>query len=104
MTERPSTVGCETQRQTEMSKPNKGWSWDRRAVFVMVTAVAAQIAPIAANPVSAAGPKVNVIVREAAGAGNAPENAVRRYGGKVTQQLSLIHGFSAKLPSGAVTT
>jgi serine protease AprX len=44
----------------------------------------------------------SVIVREAPGAGDAPERAVRRLGGTVERQLSIINGFSAKVPAAAV--
>jgi serine protease AprX len=41
---------------------------------------------------------VSVIVREFAGAGNAPERAVSAFGGSVGRELDIIGGFTAEVP------
>ena len=43
-----------------------------------------------------------VVVLEHAGAGNAPEQAVRALGGSVQRPLRLVGGFSARVPAGSV--
>jgi serine protease AprX len=45
---------------------------------------------------------VSVIVRELAGAGNAPERAVSALGGSVEEPLGIIGGFTATLPADRV--
>jgi hypothetical protein len=45
---------------------------------------------------------VGVIVREAPGAGSAPEAAVRELGGRVGTQVELIQGFTAKVPADSI--
>ena len=42
---------------------------------------------------------MRVIVQERAGAGSAPEEAVRRLGGQVTRALPIVGGFAATMPS-----
>jgi serine protease AprX len=51
---------------------------------------------------AAGGPQVQVVVREVAGAGNAPEALVERLGGTVGRQLRIIGGFAATVPAPAV--
>jgi serine protease AprX len=57
------------------------------------------VGPAAAQAatVSSAAP-VQVVVRETPGAGQLPEQVVERLGGTVVRQLSVINGFSAKVP------
>ena len=68
------------------------------ATLVGAPAVASTPSPVADSPT------VSVIVREASGAGDAPERHVRRLGGTVDRQIALIGGFSASLPASAVAT
>ncbi|HYM52087.1 MAG TPA: S8 family serine peptidase, partial [Candidatus Dormibacteraeota bacterium] len=49
-----------------------------------------------------AGELISVIVREAPGAGDVPEQLVETSGGNVGRQLPVINGFAAELPRGAV--
>jgi serine protease AprX len=49
-----------------------------------------------------AGELISVIVREAPGAGDVPEQLVEASGGTVGRPLDIIHGFSAELPRGAI--
>jgi serine protease AprX len=49
-----------------------------------------------------AGQLISVIVREAPGAGDLPQRLVEASGGTVGQRLSIINGFEAKVPVGAV--
>jgi len=51
---------------------------------------------------SPAGPPVDVIVRQVAGAGQAAEAAVERLGGHVGRHLGIIDGFSAQVPTNRV--
>jgi serine protease AprX len=69
-------------------------------VFAAAAVVAGMAGPAAAatQPASSA-EQVSVIVREAAGAGTAPERAVATLGGTVERQLSVIGGFEANLPA-----
>jgi serine protease AprX len=74
----------------------------RAAVTVAATAalalgVAGPAAAQAAQPSSTA--PVSVVVREAPGAGALPEHVVAQFGGSVVRRLSIIHGFSAKVPA-----
>jgi hypothetical protein len=48
------------------------------------------------------GALISVIVREAPGAGDVPEQLVESSGGRVGLRLSIINGFAADLPRGAV--
>ena len=48
------------------------------------------------------GELISVIVREAPGAGDVPEQLVESSGGRVGLRLSIINGFAADLPRGAV--
>ena len=69
-------------------------------VFAAAAVVAGMAGPAAAatQPASSAA-QVDVIVREAAGAGNGPERAVTALGGTVGEPLDLIGGFTATLPA-----
>jgi serine protease AprX len=99
---------------TAQEAPGYGVTWGglplstRRAMTVAVaTLVAAGLAgPTAASaattvPASSAD-QVSVIVREANGAGTAPEHAVTAFGGTVGRQLGILGGFTAKVPSDRV--
>lgn len=67
------------------------------ALTVGATVVAASAAEATATPAP-----LSVIVMERPGAGNAPERAVARLGGKVERQLPIVRGFSAKIPASAM--
>src|SRR4051812_1953765 len=76
-----------------------------RRVATVATAflLAAGVAgPAMATAASAATPstaaRVPVIVRELPGTGSGPERAVEALGGSVTQQFSVLQGFSAEVP------
>src|SRR4051812_48694766 len=96
-----------TERGTATGAPSYGVTWGglpmhaRRAMTVgLATLVAAGVvgpATAQAAEVSSAD-QVPVIVREVAGAGNAPERAVAGYGGEVTRPLDIIDGFTAEVP------
>ena len=82
-------------------RDRQGWQWGVSAAV----AVAAVMMPLTAagTPASAsAGQSVAVIVQERAAAGDGPERAVARLGGRVQRQIPLIHGFSARLPARAL--
>ncbi len=49
-----------------------------------------------------AGELISVIVREAPGAGDVPEQLVEANGGTIGLRLEIIHGFAAELPRSAV--
>lgn len=57
-------------------------------------------APAAGLATGATGPTVSVIVREAPGAGDGPEQRVRDLGGRVDRQIGLIRAFTAELSAG----
>ncbi|MGY1803704.1 S8 family serine peptidase [Blastococcus sp. SYSU D00922] len=88
--------------------PDYGVTWGgvplqaKRAMTVAVaTLVAAGLfgpATASAASLSSSADQVSVIVREAAGSGNAPERAVAAYGGSVTRELGIIGGFTADVP------
>jgi serine protease AprX len=95
------TVGrhiVHTFRRQETSKTAKLWV-ALTAAFAMVITLAPQNAAAEEAPVDAV---VDVIVREAPGAGDEPEQLVERLGGTVGQSLDLIGGFSASVPSHAI--
>ena len=69
------------------------------AVLVVAAAEGAVPREASAQPAGAA--PVRVIVQKRAGAGLAPELAVRRLGGQVTRALPIIAGFAATVPAAA---
>jgi serine protease AprX len=75
---------------------------------IMTVATAGAMLLGAAGPVAArastdtAAEPVSVIVRELAGAGDAPERAVAALGGTVAEPLGIIDGFSATVPADLV--
>ena len=69
------------------------------AVLVVAAAEGAVPREASARPDGAA--SVRVIVQKRAGAGLAPELAVRRLGGQVTRALPIIAGFAATVPATA---
>jgi serine protease AprX len=69
------------------------------AVLVVTAAEGAVPREASAQPDGAA--SVRVIVQKRAGAGLAPELAVRRLGGQVTRALPIIAGFAATVPAAA---
>ena len=75
-----------------------------RALLVAAVAALVLLAGSGAVPRAAsarplpAGP-IRVIVQEHAGAGSAPEEAVRRLGGQVTRLLPIVGGFAATVPA-----
>jgi hypothetical protein len=95
------------QRGSAQEAPAYGVTWGgvpmfaRRAMTVGVaTLVAAGVAgPASAATTASAAEDVSVIVREVAGAGDAAEQAVTRFGGSVGKQLDILGGFTAKVPS-----
>jgi serine protease AprX len=88
--------------------PSYGVTWGgvplhaRRAMTVAVaTLVAAGLtgpATASAAALTSSADQVSVIVRELAGSGNAPEQAVAAFGGSVGRQLEIVGGFTAELP------
>ena len=99
---------------TAQEAPGYGVTWGglplytRRAMTVAVaTLVAAGVAgPTAASAATtttaSSADLLSVIVREADGAGNAPEHAVAAFGGTVGRQLDILGGFTAEVPSDRV--
>src|SRR4051812_41403357 len=97
---------------TPQEAPGYGVTWGgvpfhaRRAMTVAVaTLVAAGIVgPTAASAAELASTadSVSVIVRESTGSGNAPERAVRAFGGSVGQHLGVIGGFPADVPADRI--
>src|SRR3954454_16703622 len=79
-----------------------GVSWDICARFALTAAIVVASGLPIARLVATAGERLSVIVRDADGAGTAPEHLVRQLGGKVDFQLPLIRGFSATVPAAAV--
>src|SRR5215210_4386209 len=98
------------QRGSTPEAPAYGVTWGgvpmfaRRAMTVGVaTLVAAGVAgPASAATTASAAEDVSVIVREAAGAGDAAEQAVVRLGGTLGKQLDILGGFTAEVPSDRV--
>ena len=92
--------------------PSYGVTWGglplhaRRAMTVAVaTLVAAGLtgpAAASAATLTSSADQVSVIVREAAGSGDAPERAVSAFGGSVTRQLGIIGGFTAQVPADRI--
>jgi serine protease AprX len=87
-----------------------GLSWDHRnrirttalaiAFFVAVALTLPTSSPSSANPSLL----VPVIVREVPGSGETPENLVEQFGGTVGDQLQIIGGFAAEIPSDMILT
>jgi serine protease AprX len=76
-----------------------------RALLVVAVAALVLVAGLASLPRGAtaapgAAEPMGVIVQERAGAGSAPEEAVRRLGGRVTRLLPIVGGFAATVPAG----
>jgi serine protease AprX len=78
----------------------------RRGRALLVAAMAALVllaglssAPRGASAAPGAAGPMRVIVQERAGAGSAPEEAVRRLGGQVTRLLPIVGGFAATVPA-----
>jgi serine protease AprX len=94
---------------TAQEAPGYGVTWGGvplQARRAMTVAVATLVAAGLAGPASAAAATqassaddVSVIVRELAGAGNGPEQAVSAFGGSVGRQLGILGGFTAEVPS-----
>jgi len=77
--------------------------WARLTIALSATALMAAflaVVPVAASTSSGIG----VIVRTSDGAGNGAEDLVEALGGSIEQPLDLIGGFSATIPSDAVST
>ena len=74
-----------------------------RALLVAALAALVLLAGLGAAPRASARPgaaePMRVIVQERAGAGSAPEEAVRRLGGQVTRALPIVGGFAATVPA-----
>jgi serine protease AprX len=74
-----------------------------RALLVAASAALVLLAGLGAVPRASARPgaaePMRVIVQERAGAGSAPEEAVRRLGGQVTRLLPIVGGFAATVPA-----
>ena len=78
----------------------------QRGRALLVAALAALVllaglgaAPRAASARPGAAEPMRVIVQKRAGAGSAPEEAVRRLGGQVTKLLPIVGGFAATVPA-----
>jgi len=71
------------------------------APFLTALLVLALLLPMAQLG-RAAGELISVIVREAPGAGDLPEQLVEANGGTVGRRLEIINGFAAELPRDAV--
>ena len=90
----------------------RGFSWGREragsAFVALVVALAALMAapppPDAGAPAQATGRLVRVIVRQLSHTSNGPARAIERLGGEVGRPLSIIGGFAAEVPAGAVGT
>src|SRR4051812_33939535 len=72
----------------------------RLATVTVATAIGVGMAgpAMAAQPAPGSAAPVDVIVRELPGTGSGPERAVEALGGSVTQQFSVLQGFSAEVP------
>src|SRR5919107_554697 len=75
-----------------------------RALLVAALAALVLLAGLGAVPGAAsarpgAAEPMGVIVQKRAGAGSAPEEAVRRLGGQVTRALPIVGGFAATVPA-----
>ena len=68
------------------------------AVALTLAGSSAAVLPARASA-SPAGPPVDVIVRQVAGAGQVAESAVEVLGGHVGRHLGIIDGFSARVPA-----
>src|SRR4051812_28144604 len=98
----------------ENGPPTFGVTWggvprmaQRGLTLALGTAVAAGLAAptvaFAATPGPSSAQPVSAIVRELPGTGNGPEQAVAAYGGTVERELSIIGGFTAKVPADRLT-
>lgn len=74
----------------------------QRGVSAAVAAAAVLPLPAGATTSARSAQLVSVIVQERPAAGDGPEQAVTRLGGRVVRQIPLIHGFSARLPGTAI--
>jgi serine protease AprX len=101
-------VGMRTSGQTPGAAlepdgtPGGSSVYARRIMTIATTAAVAMgaAAPVAAQAsTDAATEPVSVIVREDAGAGQGPEQAVSALGGTVEEPLGIIDGFSATVPA-----
>jgi serine protease AprX len=74
-----------------------------RALLVAALAALVLLAGLGAVPRASSRPgaaePMRVIVQKRAGAGSAPEEAVRRLGGQVTRALPIVGGFAATVPA-----
>ena len=96
---------------TAQDAPSYGVTWggvpfNARRVMTVAAAtlvVAGMAGPTAASAATtgsaSSADQVSVIVRELDGAGNAPERAVKAFGGSVGRQLDIMGGFTATVPS-----
>jgi len=75
------------------------------ASVLFAAAISPGIAMAGATTATASvGPQVEVIVRQASGAGDGPEGLVALVGGTVVNQLPVIDGFLARVPSSGLAT
>ena len=87
----------------------QGFSWGRQragaafiALVMALTALTAAPPPPGAETARSAGRLVRVIVRQMSHASNGPARAIERLGGEVGRPLTIIGGFSAKVPAAAL--
>jgi len=73
-----------------------------RSLLVVVGGALATGGAAGAAATEAMQAPLSVIVREAPGAGNAPERAVSTAGGRIVRRLGIINGFEASVPARSV--
>jgi serine protease AprX len=104
-------MGMSTRRRAPTARHSAGVTWGglglhlrRITTIATATALAVGVAGTAAAQASPGVPaeQVPVIVRELAGAGDAPERAVAALGGTVAEPLGIIDGFTATVPADLV--
>jgi serine protease AprX len=72
------------------------------ALGAAALAIAATMTLPAARAAASSGPLVSVIVRESTGSTLDPDALAAAFGGRVTNRLDIINGFSAQVPASAV--
>jgi serine protease AprX len=104
-------MGMNTRGRAPTARHSAGVTWGglglhlrRITTIATATVLAVGVAGTAAAQASpgVSAEQVPVIVRELAGAGDAPEGAVSALGGTVQKPLDIIHGFSATMPADRV--
>lgn len=74
----------------------------RRSIPALACALALALLPKISSPARSSGPPLDVLISATTGAEASVARAVRAVGGHISHRLSVIDGFSARIPAGAV--